>query len=237
VDNPRAEKVAVVTEVRERLSTADAALLTEYRGLSVAAMATLRRALREAGGEYKIYKNTLVAFAAQDLGLELGEMLTGPTAIAFVDGDAVSVAKALRDFARTNPALVVKGGLLGTDVLDASGARALADVEPREVLLARLAGAFAAPMQQFAGLLQALPRSLAYGLAALIEQRGGVPAEATVTVPAEAADTDAADTDAAVAVAETADTETETETGTAETGTAESTEPENETATEAEKES
>jgi large subunit ribosomal protein L10 len=140
-----------------------------------------------------------------------------------VDGDAVSVAKALRDFARTNPALVVKGGLLGTDVLDASGARALADVEPREVLLARLAGAFAAPMQQFAGLLQALPRSLAYGLAALIEQRGGVPAEAADT-DAEAADTETADT-------ETADTEN------ADTETAESTEPENETATEAEKES
>ena len=98
-------------------------------------------------------------------------MLLGPTAIAFVEGDPVNVAKALRDFARTNPALVVKGGLLGENVLDADGARALAEVEPREVLLAKLAGAMAAPMVQFAGLLQALPRNLAYGLKALIDQK------------------------------------------------------------------
>jgi large subunit ribosomal protein L10 len=223
MDNPRAEKVAVVTEVRERLGASDAAFLTEYRGLNVAAMATLRRALRDAGGEYKIYKNTLVAFATEGLGLELGEMLTGPTAIAFVDGDAVSVAKALRDFARTNPGLVVKGGLLGTGILDAAAARALADVEPREVLLARLAGSLAAPMQQFAGLLQALPRNLAYGLAALIEQRGGVTTAAT--------ETETADAETATADGETADAET---TGGEAT---DATEPENETATEAEKES
>ena len=170
-DNPRPEKVAVVDEVRGRFDASSAALLTEYRGLNVAAMAELRRALREAGGEYKIYKNTLVRFAARDLGLELDTMLLGPTAIAFVQGDPVNVAKALRDFARTNPALVVKGGLLGENVLDADGARALAEVEPREVLLAKLAGAMAAPMEQFAGLLQALPRNLAYGLKALIDQK------------------------------------------------------------------
>ncbi len=183
MENPRPEKVAVVDEVRGHLDAAGAALLTEYRGLNVAAMAALRRSLREAGGEYKIYKNTLVRFAARDLGLELDPLLTGPTAIAFVAGDPVNVAKALRDFARTHPALVVKGGLLGDKVLDAAGARALADVEPREVLLARLAGAMAAPMQQFAGLLAALPRNLAYGLKALIDQQGGVPTEAP---PAEA---------------------------------------------------
>ena len=88
MDNPRPEKVAVVDEVRERFESAEAALLTEYRGLDVAAMAELRRALRAAGGEYKIYKNTLVRFAARDLGLEIEDLLTGPTAIAFVDGDA-----------------------------------------------------------------------------------------------------------------------------------------------------
>ena len=170
-DNPRPEKVAVVEEVRGRFDASSAALLTEYRGLNVAAMAELRRALREAGGEYKIYKNSLVRFAARDLGLELDTMLLGPTAIAFVQGDPVNVAKALRDFARTHPALVVKGGLLGENVLDADGARALAEVEPREVLLAKLAGAMAAPMVQFAGLLQALPRNLAYGLKALIDQK------------------------------------------------------------------
>ncbi len=172
MDNPRPEKVAVVDEVRTRFGSADAALLTEYRGLNVSATATLRRNLQDAGGDYKIYKNTLVRFAARDLGLDIEDLLTGPTAIAFVHGDPVLVAKALRDFARTNPALVVKGGLLGTKAMDADAVRALADVEPREVLLARLAGALAAPMQQFAGLLQALPRNFAYGLKALIDQGG-----------------------------------------------------------------
>ena len=112
-------------------------MLTEYRGLNVAAISQLRRALREAGGDYKIYKNTLVRFAARDLGLEIDELLTGPTAIAFVDGDAAAVAKALRDYARTNPTLVVKGGLLGTKALTADEVRALADLPSREVLLAQ----------------------------------------------------------------------------------------------------
>lgn len=169
MENPRAEKVAVVDEVKDRLTGASAALLTEYRGLTVSSLARLRRQLREAGGEMKVYKNTLVRFAARDLGLEIEELLVGPTAIAFVDGDPVNVAKALRDFAKTNPALVVKGGLLGEKALSAAETQALADVEPREVLLARLAGAMAAPMVQFAGLLQALPRNFAYGLKALID--------------------------------------------------------------------
>jgi large subunit ribosomal protein L10 len=171
LENPRPEKVAVVDEVRERFDGANAALLTEYRGLNVASISQLRRALRDAGGEMKVYKNTLVRFAARDLGLEIEDLLTGPTAIAFVDGDPVNVAKALRDFARTNPALVVKGGLLGDKTLSAAETQALADVEPREVLLAKLAGAMAAPMVQFAGLLQALPRNFAYGLKALIDQK------------------------------------------------------------------
>jgi large subunit ribosomal protein L10 len=179
MENPRPEKVAVVNEVRERFTSANAALLTEYRGLDVTALGELRRALREAGGEYKVYKNTLVRFAAREAGLELDEMLTGPTAIAFVGdrpdgapGDAVLVAKALRDFARTYPALVVKGGVMDDRSLSADDARALADIEPREVLLARLAGGLAAPMQQFAGLLEALPRNFAFGLAALIDKGG-----------------------------------------------------------------
>src|SRR4051794_2687873 len=175
MENPRAEKVAVVDEVREKFSAAGAAVLTEYRGLNVAAISALRRSLREAGGEYKIYKNTLVRFAARDLGLEIDELLTGPTAITFVDGDAAAVAKALRDYARANPALVVKGGLLGTKALSADEVRALAELPSRDVLLSQLAGALAAPMQQFAGLLQALPRNFAYGLKALPEDRGGMP--------------------------------------------------------------
>jgi large subunit ribosomal protein L10 len=181
-EEPRAEKVAVVDEVRERLGGTSAAILAEYRGLSVGQMAELRTRLRGAGGEFKVYKNTLVRFAARDLGIEIEELLTGPTAIAFVTekptgdaGDAVEVAKALRDFGREFPALVVKGGVLGDKLLSADDARALADVEPREVLLAKLAGAMAAPMQQFAGLLQALPRNLAYGLKALIDQGGATP--------------------------------------------------------------
>ena len=194
MENPRSEKVAVVDEVRERLDATSAALLTEYRGLDVAAISDLRRALRDVGGEYKIYKNTLVRFAVRDLGLELEDLLTGPTAIAFITekpdgspGDAVDVAKALRDFGRTNPSLVVKGGVLGTTLLTADEARALAEVEPREVLLAKLAGAIAAPMVQLAGLLEALPRSFAYGLKALIDQLGGVP-EAPADEPADAPD-------------------------------------------------
>ncbi len=201
MDNPRPEKVAVVDEVRTRLGSADAAMLTEYRGLNVAATATLRRNLQDAGGDYKIYKNTLVRFAARDLGLDIEDLLTGPTAIAFVDGDPVLVAKALRDFARTNPALVVKGGLLGTKTMDAAAVRALADVEPRDVLLARLAGALAAPMQQFASLLQALPRNFAYGLKALIEQ-GGTGAEPEApAAEAPAAEAPAAEAPAAEAPA------------------------------------
>jgi large subunit ribosomal protein L10 len=186
MENPRPEKVAVVDEVRERFTSANAALLTEYRGLDVTAIGELRRALRAAGGDYKVYKNTLVRLAAREAGLDIEDMLTGPTAIAFVgerpDGepaDAVLVAKALRDFARTNPALVVKGGIMDSATLSADDARALADVESREVLLARFAGALAAPMQQFAGLLQALPRNFAYGLSALIDKGGAGDAPAT----------------------------------------------------------
>ena len=175
MDNPRPQKVAVVDEVRERLSSANGALLTEYRGLGVGELARLRRSLRDAGGEYKIYKNTLVRFAVRDLGLGIEALLVGPTAIAFVETDAAGVAKALRDFARTNPGLVIKGGLLGAKVLTATDASALADLPSRDQLLAQLAGAIAAPLQTFAGLLQALPRNLAYGLQALIDKQGGVP--------------------------------------------------------------
>ena len=221
MENPRPEKVAVVEEVRERFDSASAAVLTEYRGLNVASIAQLRRALREAGGEMKVYKNTLVRFAARDLGLEIDDLLTGPTAIAFVDGDPVTVAKALRDFARTNPALVVKGSLLGDKTLSAAETQALADVEPREVLLAKLAGAMAAPMIQFAGLLQALPRNFAYGLKALIDDKGGAPEEA----PAPAADETPAEPEAPTeAAAPEAPAEPEHETPTAETSADESAE-------------
>ena len=207
MDNPRPEKVAVVEEVRGHFNDADAAILTEYRGLTVTEISNLRRALRPAGGEYKVYKNTLVRFAARDLGLEIEQMLEGPTAIAFVKGDAVTVAKALRDFAKTNPKLVVKGGLLGDKVLDAKDTSALADVAPREVLLARLAGGIAAPMVQFAGLLQALPRNFAYGLKALIDQGGAPGAPAAAPAEAAAPVADEAPAEAAAPVADEAPAE------------------------------
>ena len=212
MENPRPEKVAVVDEVRTKFEAADAAVLTEYRGLNVSATAELRRALRDVGGEYKIYKNTLVRLAARDLDLEIEDLLTGPTGIAFIEGDPVNVAKALRDFAKANPALIIKGGLLGDQTIDEAAIKALADVEPREVLLAKLAGAMAAPMQQFAGLLQALPRNLAYGLQALIDQGGapGAPADAPAAEAETPAEAPAEATDDASAEPEATANETET---------------------------
>jgi large subunit ribosomal protein L10 len=197
VEEPRAEKVAVVNEVRQRLEAARGVVVTEYRGLSTKALSSLRRELRPVGGSYKVYKNTLVRRAAGDAGLDLDPLLVGPTALAFAEstptgepGDVVAVAKVVRDFARANPHLVIKGGVLSGQVLDATSVGALADVEPREVLLARLAGALAAPVQGFAGLLQALPRNFAYGLKALIDQGGAVPPTAAAAAPVEASTTD-----------------------------------------------
>lgn len=152
----RPEKVAVVEEIRTKLADSDAAILTEYRGLTVTELAALRGALRPAATEYKVFKNTLARRAADEAGLpELSELLAGPTAIAFVRGDAVAAAKAIREFGRSAPALVVKGGLLGTRILTPADVEALAAVEPREVLLARLAGGFQAPLVKAAGLFQA----------------------------------------------------------------------------------
>jgi len=198
MDNPRADKVAVVNEVRDRLEASDGAVLTEYRGLSVSELAELREGLRAAGGDYKIYKNTLVRLAVADgPQAPIHEMLTGPTAIAFVRGDVSAVAKTLRDFARNNPNLVVKGGMVGAGVLSAQDIAVLADLPSRDTLLAQFAGALSAPLQQLAGLIQALPRGFAYGLSALIDQRqasGEVLAEAdtpttdeVTAAPAEAA--------------------------------------------------
>jgi large subunit ribosomal protein L10 len=211
MENPRPEKVAVVDEVRSRLAEASGAILTEYRGLTVSEIAELRRALEKAGGEYKVYKNTLVRLATAGTAHEsLHSLLVGPTAIAFVNGEISAVAKALRDYARGNPHLVVKGGMFGDAVLSTPELSTLADLPPRDVLLARLAGAIAAPLQQMAGLLQALPRNLAYGLSALIDklppeaapapepsaqaETAPEPATPADTAPVETADTSEADT-------------------------------------------
>lgn len=168
----RPEKVAVVEEIRAKLDEADAAILTEYRGLTVGELAALRSALRPAATEYKVFKNTLARRAVEEAGRpELVELLQGPTAIAFVRGDAVVAAKVLRDFGRGAPALVVKGGVLGGRRLSAAEIEALADIQPREVLLARLAGGFQAPLAKAAGLFQAFTRNFAYGLKAYLDQR------------------------------------------------------------------
>ena len=168
----RPEKVATVAEIRDRIAESDATVLTEYRGLTVSQLANLRTALRPAGTDLKIYKNTLARRAASEAGVEdLVPMLQGPTAIAFIKGDAVLAAKALRDFAKTAEAFVVKGGMLGSRFISAAEVSELAEVAPREELLARIAGAFQGPLVKAAGLFQAIPRNLAYGVKALIEQR------------------------------------------------------------------
>jgi large subunit ribosomal protein L10 len=201
----RTHKVEVVEEVKTRVSAATASIVSEYRGLTTAELAELRTSLAAAGGDYRIFKNTLVRIAIDGGEYQpLSEYLSGPSALTFVQGDISAVAKALRDFSRNNPLLVIKGGLADGSLLSPGDLAALADLPPREVLLARLAGALAAPMQQMAGLLQALPRSMAYGLSALIEQRqaGGETLPAEEAAPAEAEAEAAASEDAVAAPAE-----------------------------------
>lgn len=185
MDDPRPEKVAIVAEVQGRLDEAQAAILTEYRGMNVAQMTRLRRQLRESGGEYTVYKNTLVRFAARNLDIDIDDLLTGPTAIAFVNrkadgspGDPVGVAKTLRTYAREVPALVVKGGVMGRSRLTADDARALADLPPRSQVLAEVAGLFTATAGQIAGLVDAAARDVVYAVQALVDSRGGAPDDA-----------------------------------------------------------
>ena len=197
---PRPEKVAMVAEVRTRVEEAAAVILTEYRGLDVTAMATLRQALRAAGGDYKVYKNSMVRRAVADLQMpDLDDLLLGPTALAFVRDDAAAVAKALRDFARANEALVIKGGVLGDVFVDEAQIRALADLPSRDELLARLAGGLQAPMQRFAGLLQGTIVKFAYALNALIEARGPEATNGADEAPAEEASAPEAPVDEAPA--------------------------------------
>jgi large subunit ribosomal protein L10 len=187
-------KSAVIDDIKDRLRSAEASVLTEYRGLTVTDLANLRAALRPASADYKIYKNTLARRAAADAGFtDLAEWLEGPVAIAFVraDGDAVTAAKALRDFAKVNPKLVVKGGMFGPRMLSVADVEALADVPPRDQLLARLAGGFQAPLVKAAGLFQAFTRNFAYGLKAYIDTR---PSEAQAA-PAAAVGSDGAHPD------------------------------------------
>lgn len=169
---PRADKVAAVNEIISKLADARAVFVTEYRGLTVAQMAEVRTALHPTDADHVIYKNTLakLALAGTDFAA-LDEHLTGPNALTFVRGDVAGAAKALREAAKTNQNLVIKGGILGGLPLTADDVRALADLPSRDELLAQFAGALQAPLVKTAGLLQALPRNFAYGLSALIEKQ------------------------------------------------------------------
>lgn len=152
---PRADKAADVAELTEEFRSSNAAVLTEYRGLTVAQLKQLRRSLGE-NAQYAVVKNTLTRIAAKDAGIEgLDELLAGPSAIAFVKGDPVEAAKGLRDFAKANPLLVIKGGVMDGRTLSSDDITKLADLESREVLLAKLAGAMKASLAGAAALFQA----------------------------------------------------------------------------------
>ncbi|MBE1515414.1 MULTISPECIES: 50S ribosomal protein L10 [Nesterenkonia] len=149
------EKAAAVDELKELFNNSTAAVLTEYRGLSVGQLQTLRRSVRE-NAHYAVVKNTLTEIAARELGIDAFEgKMSGPSAIAFVHGDPVDVAKSLRDFAKSNPALIVKGGYMDGVALDEAGVKQLADLESREVLLSKMAGALIGVQSKAASLFQA----------------------------------------------------------------------------------
>ena len=170
---PTQAKRATVAELREELSRNPTLIVSEYRGLSVSELAEVRRALRKHNVSYRVVKNRLMRIAVNDAGLEaLSPMLTGPSAIAFGSGDESAVAKAVLDATKPYKVIKLKGAVLGTRAIDANGLTRLAALPSRDVLLAQLAGAFAAPMAEMAGLLAAPLRDIAGGLAALIEQRG-----------------------------------------------------------------
>ncbi len=146
----RTAKVATVDELKAKVDSTSTAVVTEYRGMTVAQISTLRRQLRTLDADYKVFKNTLVRRAIAGTSVEsLDEFLVGPTAIAFVNGDVSAVAKALRDFAKATPSLVVKGGVLDGKALSLKDLTALADLPSRDVLLARFAGLLASPLRRW----------------------------------------------------------------------------------------
>jgi large subunit ribosomal protein L10 len=168
----RPDKAAAVAELAGKFSSSSAVVLTEYRGLTVKALKDLRRSLGE-NATYAVSKNTLTTIAAREAGVAgIEQLLVGPTAITFVEGDPVVVAKGLRDFARSNPLLVIKGGVLEGKALDADEVRRLADLESREVLLAKVAGGMQGVLQQAISLVSA-PLSQAARLLAALETAAG----------------------------------------------------------------
>jgi large subunit ribosomal protein L10 len=214
----RPDKAAAVAELTDSFRESHAAVLTEYRGLTVAQLKELRRSLA-GNATYAVVKNTLTKIAAREAGVQaLDDLLEGPSAIAFVTGDAVEVAKSLRDFGRNHPLLVVKGGVLDGKPLTAEEVRKLADLESREVLLAKLAGAMKASLSQAVYLLNAPLAQAARLLGALEQQKAAEPQPAAESAPegpaAEAAapaaearaDEPETPTDGAPGVEETPDT-------------------------------
>lgn len=198
----RPEKVSAVAEIRSRFEDAEATLLTEYRGLRVAEIAEVRGALREADAEYRVLKNTLTRIAVREVGLdELVEMLEGPTAIVFVKGDVAEAAKALDEAAKKYPVLVVKGGAMKGKIFGADQAKELARLEPREVLLAKIAMMMNSPIQQTANVVSALLRDLGSMLAQVVTKKeeegpGEVPAAEApqpTTDPAEGGEEESAE--------------------------------------------
>ena len=186
----RADKVAAVEELTGRFRDSGSVVLTEYRGLSVTQLSELREALGD-NATFSVVKNTLTKIAVSEAGLEaeLASLLTGPSAIAFVEGDVVEAAKGLRDFSRDNPALVIKGGVLDGKAITPDEITRIADLEPREVLLAKLAGAMTASMSRAAAVFNALPTQVAQLAEALRVQRaeqGGEPGGEAA--PAEGSD-------------------------------------------------
>jgi len=169
---PRPEKVKAVADIRERLEDAEAVFLTEYRGLSVQAVQDLRRALRENGADYKVVKMTLARLAASDAGIEgMGEYLAGPTALAFANADPVAAAKALKEFAKSHDVFVLKAGFLSGSVLSPEEIAKLAEIESREVLLAKVAGAAKAPLAKAAAMFASFTRDAASVFTQLLEKK------------------------------------------------------------------
>jgi len=167
-----AEKVAVVAELTERFKDSNGAVLTEYRGLTVAQLAELRGALH-GHATFNVVKNTLTKIAVTEAGLQeqLSSLLSGPSAVAFISGDVVEAAKGLRDFAKANPLLVIKGGVVDGKAINANEIIKLADLEPRDVLLAKLAGAMKASLAGAAATFNALPVQMAQLAEALRAKR------------------------------------------------------------------
>jgi large subunit ribosomal protein L10 len=202
---PNTEKVSAVAEITEHFTSSSAAVITEYRGLTVKQITDLRQALGR-DTTYAVVKNTLTKRAAADAGVSIDDaLLQGPTAIAFVKGDPVDAAKGLRDFARTHPLLVIKGGVMEGKTLSADEVKKIADLESREVLLAKLAGALKALPTRAAGLFQA-PLSQMARLAKALEEKK--PADGAAAAPTDT-DTDADTAEAPVAEAASAEAEVE----------------------------